>query len=88
MIALPRTKKTGSIARFGPRYGTRSKKMVARIEKLQRKKQECPYCERKTLKREAAGIWKCKKCGVKFAGGAYLPKTQTMEKVGENVQMS
>ncbi|NOZ82037.1 MAG: 50S ribosomal protein L37ae [Candidatus Micrarchaeota archaeon] len=85
---MPRTKKTGSTARFGPRYGTRSKKMVARIEKLQKIRHECPQCERKTLRREAAGIWKCKKCGVKFAGGAYLPKTPTMEKAGKDVQMS
>jgi len=68
-------KKVGTTGRFGPRYGTRAKKIVAAIEKRQRQKQPCPYCERKTLKRIAAGIWYCKKCKVKFAGGAYFPKT-------------
>ncbi len=68
-------KKVGTTGRFGPRYGTRAKKIVAAIEKRQRQKQACPYCERKTLKRIAAGIWYCKKCKVKFAGGAYFPKT-------------
>lgn len=40
-----------------------------------KKKHICPYCERPALKRVAAGIWYCKKCKVKFAGGAYTPKT-------------
>ncbi|MFQ6020949.1 MAG: 50S ribosomal protein L37ae [Candidatus Aenigmatarchaeota archaeon] len=68
-------KKVGSSGRFGPRYGTRTKKIVAAIEKKQKQKQVCPYCERKTLKRIASGIWYCKKCKVKFAGGAYFPRT-------------
>lgn len=70
-----RTKKVGSTGRFGPRYGTRTKKVVREIEKLQRKRHICPKCERNALKREAAGIWVCKKCGAKIAGGAYLPRS-------------
>jgi len=68
------TKKVGSAGRFGPRYGTRSKKILAAIEKRQKKKQICPYCERPNLKRVASGIWACKKCKAKFAGGAYFTK--------------
>jgi len=67
-------KKVGSAGRFGPRYGTRTRKIVTAIEAKQKKKQICPYCERPVLKRIAAGIWQCKKCNVKFAGGAYFPK--------------
>jgi large subunit ribosomal protein L37Ae len=68
------TKKVGSTGRFGPRYGTKTKKMILKVE--QRKKNIfCPYCERKSLKRLAAGVWYCKKCKTKFAGGAYFPKT-------------
>jgi large subunit ribosomal protein L37Ae len=67
--------KVGTTGRFGPRYGTRTKKVVAAIEKEQKKRQTCPYCERKSLKRVASGIWHCKKCGKKFSGGAYFPKT-------------
>jgi len=79
-------KKLGSAARYGPRYGTKTKKVVAAIEKLSKQPQVCPYCERPALKRLAAGIWKCKKCGVKFAGGAYFPKTAIkVEGESENV---
>jgi large subunit ribosomal protein L37Ae len=70
------TKKVGSTARFGPRYGTKTKKEIAKIEKKQRQKNICPYCERPTLKRIASGIWYCKKCKTKFAGGAYFPKSE------------
>jgi len=69
------TKKVGSTGRFGPRYGTKTKKIVAKIEKKQKERKTCPYCERPTLKRIAAGIWYCKKCKTKFAGGAYFPKS-------------
>ena len=70
-----KTKRIGTIGRFGPRYGTRTKKLVATIEDRQRKKQICPYCERPVLKRIATGVWYCKKCKTKFAGGAYFPKS-------------
>ena len=69
------TKKVGSTGRFGPRYGTKTKKMIRRIEKKKKEKLICPYCERSTVKRVAAGIWYCKKCKAKFAGGAYFPKS-------------
>jgi large subunit ribosomal protein L37Ae len=70
---MKRTLKVGSTGRFGSRYGTKTKKIIADIES--RKEKTCPYCERPALKRVAAGIWYCKKCKTKFAGGAYFPKT-------------
>jgi large subunit ribosomal protein L37Ae len=67
--------KVGTTGRFGPRYGTRTKKIVASLESRKKKESVCPYCERPSLKRIAVGIWYCKKCKTKFAGGAYFPKT-------------
>jgi|SRR3989344_851397 len=73
----------GTSGKYGPRYGTRTKKIVNAIEKLQKQRQPCPYCERTALERLAAGIWHCTKCNKKFAGGAYFPKSAiTTEVIG------
>lgn len=55
---------------FGARYGKSVRQKYAEVESKQRKKQKCPFCK-KTAKRLAVGIWKCQKCGKKFASGAY-----------------
>lgn len=69
---MVRTKKLKSTGRFGVRYGLRVKEKVRLIEKKQRKKQVCPFCGKPGLKRVASsGIWKCKKCGKKFASNVY-----------------
>ncbi len=62
-----------SSARFGPRYGVRSRKRVAALER--EVKFDCPSCGNKSVKRVSTGIFRCRKCGVKFAGGAYHPST-------------
>jgi large subunit ribosomal protein L37Ae len=69
------TKKVGTTGRFGVRYGTKTKKEIRIIEARAEKEKSCPYCERNSLKRVAAGIWYCKKCKAKFAGAAYFPKS-------------
>ncbi len=67
------TKKVGSAGRFGVRYGRSNRQKIVDVERRQKKKQKCPYCNKFQLKRIASGIWQCKKCNAKFAGGAYLP---------------
>ena len=66
-------RKSYSSARFGARYGVKSRRRVAAIER--EKKFDCPSCGNKTAKRISTGIFKCEKCGAKFAGGAYHPST-------------
>ncbi|OGI15145.1 50S ribosomal protein L37ae [Candidatus Micrarchaeota archaeon RBG_16_49_10] len=70
---MGRTKKVGTTGRFGVRYGTRAKVKLRAVEAEQRKAHVCPVCKRPVLKRVAAGIWECRKCGAKIAGGAYRP---------------
>ena len=55
------TKKVKSAGRFGSRYGKKIRQRIIDVEKKQRRKHECPYCYSLTVKRVAAGIWKCKK---------------------------
>ena len=68
------TKKVGSSGRFGVRYGLRIRKNVLSIDKLRKAQKKCPDCLKDSIKRQATGIWVCKSCGLKFAGGAYSQK--------------
>ena len=70
-MAKLKIEKLGSAKRFGARYGTKPKYEFAKIEKEQRKRHKCPYCNFVAVKRVAMGIWQCRKCGVKFTGRAY-----------------
>ena len=63
-----------SVKRFGARYGRTTKNKVGKIEAGYRKRNTCPYCNYTAVKRVSAGIWSCKKCGVKFTAKAYNPE--------------
>ncbi|MEM4201797.1 MAG: 50S ribosomal protein L37ae, partial [Candidatus Hadarchaeum sp.] len=70
---MPRTKKIGSAGRFGPRYGTKVRKLVVEVEKKLKQEYKCPSCGALKVRREGSSIWQCRRCGAKFAGGAYTP---------------
>ncbi|MBD3407899.1 MAG: 50S ribosomal protein L37ae [Candidatus Lokiarchaeota archaeon] len=72
---MARTKKVGSTGRFGARYGSKLRRRVLDIERRRKEEHRCPSCATKALKRKAAGLWTCRKCGILFAGGAYVPYT-------------
>ena len=76
MITMAVVKKLSSYKRFNARYGKKVKERFAKIEEQYKKYQECPYCHYKKVKRVAAGIWQCEKCGAKFTAGAYTIKTK------------
>ncbi len=69
---MGRTKKVGSTGKYGSRYGLKIRRKILKVES--KKDRVCPYCGKKQLKRVAAGIWECKKCGARFTGGAYTIK--------------
>ena len=66
-----RTRKVGITGKYGTRYGQKLRKQVKAIEILQRVKSICPFCGKKAIKRQAAGIWKCRGCRRAIAGGAW-----------------
>jgi large subunit ribosomal protein L37Ae len=66
-----------SAGRFGPRYGRFIRKRVVEVEELSKATHACPRCDQLAVKRKGTGIWECRKCGFKFAGGAYVPQTPT-----------
>jgi large subunit ribosomal protein L37Ae len=68
---MGRTKKVGSSGRYGSRYGKGIKQRIVDVESVQKAKHMCPNCIKPSLRREAAGIWICRKCGFKLAGRAY-----------------
>jgi len=72
---MARKKKVGSAGRYGSRYGKRIKSLVSDVEKVQKSRHVCPKCKMQYVVRVSAGIWRCKKCGAKFAGAAYRPKS-------------
>lgn len=68
-------KKIGIAGKFGSRYGVKIRKQVHKIETGKRQRHPCPNCMNRSVKRVCTGIWKCKRCGTTFAGGAYTPVT-------------
>ncbi len=71
LFKMEKVEKLGSAKRFAARYGSKPKHKFAKIEKEQRKKHKCPYCNNIKVKRVAVGIWHCRKCNAKFTGKAY-----------------
>lgn len=74
---MPR--KVGLAGGFGARYGTVARRQYVEIVTGLRSKHECPRCRFQTVKRWSVGVWHCRKCGFKFAGGAYAPTTKLGE---------
>lgn len=72
-----RTRQSGTVARFGPRYGVRIRRRVQEIERDLRARHICPNCQARSVKRRASGVWACRRCGYVFAGGAYRPVVTT-----------
>jgi large subunit ribosomal protein L37Ae len=76
---MGKTRKVGLAGSLGSRYGTVARRRYMDIVSQMRRPHECPQCHFKTVKRMSVGIWLCRKCGVKFAGGAYTPFTKLGE---------
>ena len=72
-----RTRVVGIAGRYGARYGSTLRKKVRDILVKRYSPHTCPFCGYKgRVVRISVGIWMCKKCGMKWAGGAYVPRTE------------
>jgi large subunit ribosomal protein L37Ae len=69
------TKKVGTSGRYSSRYGVGVRKRVVAVENRMERHILCSFCGFERAKRIAPGLYLCKKCGAKFTGGAYEPKT-------------
>ena len=67
---------------LGVRYGRTLRKRYTEIKRTLKVKHYCQKCGRMSVKRVSIGIWKCRKCGFTFTGGAYSPTS----KVGDMVK--
>jgi large subunit ribosomal protein L37Ae len=74
-----RTKKVGRSGKFGARYGLSVKKQIRAIEERKSARYTCPRCSKVNVKRVSSGIWQCRSCDLKFAGGAFMPNTPKMK---------
>lgn len=73
---MTKKKKTFGL-RLRTRGGAALQKRWTRIVLQMRVTHKCPSCASLAVKRESSGIWNCRKCGLRFAGGAYIPSTKT-----------
>ncbi len=73
---MPKTKKVGPARGLGPRYGSTVRKRYVKVITELKKPHTCPQCGFVKVRRESVGVWKCKKCGFTFSGGAYTPVTK------------
>ena len=86
-------RKSRSAGRFGVRYGTKNRKLVADSEEKMHAEYTCSKCGAKKITRIGTGIWQCSKCQHTFAGGAYVPQTPAHITVlravqGEKIEIS
>ncbi|NCN51455.1 50S ribosomal protein L37ae [archaeon] len=66
-----KSKKTKSAGRFGSRHGKTVRDKLVKVEKKQKVKQKCPFCEKLGSKRVSKGVWECPRCKKKFASNTY-----------------
>ncbi|MCL5420428.1 MAG: hypothetical protein M1284_01590 [Candidatus Parvarchaeota archaeon] len=53
------------------KYGVGVRKRVDAAKQLRAQKYPCPRCKKLSIRRQSAGIWRCKHCGLTIADNAY-----------------
>jgi large subunit ribosomal protein L37Ae len=52
-------------------YGKRVRQLFDEAKVKSSKTYKCPSCSRIAIRRKASGVWECRKCGKKYASGAF-----------------
>jgi len=73
------TKKIGPTRGLEARYGATVRKRYIDVVTGLKRAHKCPQCGSTSVRRQSVGVWKCRKCGVVFTGGAYTPTTKLGE---------
>jgi len=73
---MPRTKKIGPTGGLSARYGATVRKRYIEVVTKMKAAQKCPQCSSQAVKRRSVGVWKCRRCGFTFSGGAYVSSTK------------
>jgi large subunit ribosomal protein L37Ae len=73
---MGKTKKVGPTRGLGPRYGSTVRKRYIKVVTEMKKPHKCPQCGFSHVRRVSVGVWRCRKCGFTFTGGAYTPTTK------------
>ena len=81
-----RTKKVGITGKFGVRYGSSLRRQCKKLETQQHATYDCSFCGKRTVKRGAVGIWKCRSCKKSVAGGAYTVSTAAAATVRSSIR--
>jgi large subunit ribosomal protein L37Ae len=76
---MGKTKKVGPTGGLKARYGATVRKRYIEVVTETKKRHRCPQCNARAVKRQSVGVWKCRKCGFTFTGGAYTPSTKLGE---------
>ncbi|NIN53137.1 MAG: 50S ribosomal protein L37ae [Nitrososphaeria archaeon] len=70
---MPKKAVSNIAARFGARYGRKVRKRWNEVMSKRKALYVCPSCLKRSVLRISVGVWRCRKCGYTFAGGAYEP---------------
>ena len=71
------------------RFGASLRKQFYETRRQSSSRYQCPRCEKLAVKRASYGLWACRSCGSKFAGGAYMlttPGGESARRVLENIR--
>lgn len=76
---MGKTKKIGLSGGLKARYGATVRKRYVEVMTESKRPHSCPQCRAVAVRRESVGVWKCRRCGLTFTGGAYTPSTKLGE---------